>query len=254
MLKIGLVGYSGRMGQLIFREIAQKEEMQLISIYTKKSQHSSCVDEALVTSDWQEFLEPCDMVIDFSSPQGTSQLLRAVAKNPKPLVIGTTGLSEETHVLMQELSQTIPIVYATNTSQGVALLNRLVFIASEVLRDADIEIVEMHHHHKKDAPSGTAMTLAQYCANARGLDLEKVRVSGRDGNVGERSKDEIGVMSLRGGDIVGKHTVGFYCDGEYLEITHNATNRKTFALGALRAAQWIVSKQSGLYSMKDVLR
>jgi 4-hydroxy-tetrahydrodipicolinate reductase len=138
-------------------------------------------------------------------------------------------------------------------SLGIAVLNKLAYLASEALSDFDIEIVEMHHRYKKDAPSGTALTLGENVASARGLILDEVRVSGRNGNIGERSKDEIAIMALRGGDIVGRHTVGFYNDGEFIELNHTATSRDTFAKGAIRAAKWIVGKEPKLYSINDCL-
>jgi 4-hydroxy-tetrahydrodipicolinate reductase len=147
----------------------------------------------------------------------------------------------------------MPVLYATNMSLGVALLNKLVYQASAALEGFDIEIVEMHHRHKKDAPSGTALTLAQSAAKARELNLDNVRVSGRDGNIGERGKDEIAVMALRGGDIVGRHTVGFYNDGEFIELNHTATSRNTFSKGAIKAASWIINQEKGLYSISDCL-
>ena len=147
----------------------------------------------------------------------------------------------------------MPVLQATNMSLGVAVLNRLAAIASKALSDFDIEIVEMHHRRKVDAPSGTALTLASSVAKARNQDLDKVRVSGRDGAVGARSKDEIAVMSLRGGDIVGRHTVGFYNDGEFIELNHTATSRATFAKGAIKAALWLANKQPGRYSIDDSL-
>jgi len=147
----------------------------------------------------------------------------------------------------------MPILYATNMSLGVAILNKLAYLASKALRDFDIEIVEMHHRYKKDAPSGTALTLAEAAANARDLEVDKVRVSGRDGNIGERSKDEIAVMALRGGDIVGEHTIGFYNDGEFLRINHTATSRSTFAKGAIKAAKWLANKEPKLYNITDCL-
>jgi 4-hydroxy-tetrahydrodipicolinate reductase len=155
--------------------------------------------------------------------------------------------------LLQEASKYMPILYATNMSLGVAILNKLAHTAAGALADFDAEIVEQHHRYKKDAPSGTALTLAEHVADARGLDLDNVRVSGRDGIIGERTKDEIAVMSLRGGDIVGRHTVGFYNDGEYIEINHTATSRDTFAKGAIKAAKWIVNQENGLYNITDCL-
>ncbi len=147
----------------------------------------------------------------------------------------------------------MPILYATNMSLGVALLNNLVAIASKALKNFDIEIVEMHHRNKRDAPSGTALTLAQSVAKARDLNLDNVRISGREGNIGARTRDEISVMSLRGGDIVGKHTVGFYNDGEFIELNHTATSRDTFASGAIRAGEWLHNQANGLYDIKDCL-
>lgn len=240
------------MGGLIAHTISSQEGMILSSCYVRDKNIS--LEGAYVGSQWEDFLNHCEVVIDFSNYQATSQLLQVAKNNPKPMVIGTTGLDKQTHQEMKELSKLVPIVYATNTSRGIVLLNRIASLVAGSLKDADIEIVEIHHHHKKDAPSGTAMTLAESCALARGVDLDKVRVSGRDGNLGERKRDEIAVMSLRGGDIVGRHTVGFYCNGEYLELTHQATSRETFALGAIEAAKWIVDQKNGLYHMKDVLK
>lgn len=251
MLRVGLVGFSGRMGELIVKNIKQESELILSCVFTHQSSYS---EEVLSTNDWNTFLQNCDCVIDFSNHAGTLQLLKALLSTPKPSVIGTTGLQEEHKNLLNEVGMLAPIVYATNTSQGIALLNQLAFLVSQKLLDADIEISEFHHNQKKDSPSGTAMTLAEFCAKGRGWDLESVRVSGRDGEIGERKKEEIGVMSFRGGDIVGKHTVGFYCDGEYLELTHNATSRNTFAKGAIRALKWVVNQHRGLYSMQDVLK
>jgi len=138
-------------------------------------------------------------------------------------------------------------------SLGVAVLNKLVSLASKTLRDFDCEIVEQHHKHKVDSPSGTALTLAEHAASARELELNNVRVSGRDGVIGARTKNEIGVMSLRGGDIVGRHTVGFYNDGEFLELNHTATSRNTFSKGAIKAAMWLSTQENGLYSINDCL-
>jgi len=180
-------------------------------------------------------------------------LLEEAIKTPKPLVIGTTGLNAHQLNLIKEASEIMPVLYATNMSLGVALLNKLVHQASAALEGFDIEIVEMHHRHKKDAPSGTALTLAESAAKGRNLNLDDVRVSGRDGNIGERSKDEIAVMALRGGDIVGRHTVGFYNDGEFIELNHTATSRNTFSKGALRAGKWLAEQKPGLYTISDCL-
>jgi 4-hydroxy-tetrahydrodipicolinate reductase len=162
-------------------------------------------------------------------------------------------LNESQKALLKEASEKMPILYATNMSAGVALLKKLVRMAAEKLPDFDIEIVEQHHRYKKDAPSGTALTLAEYAAKGRGLDLDKVRVRCRDGITGERSKEEIGVFAVRGGDVVGRHTVGFYNDGEFIELNHTATSRETFSKGAVRAVKWLVNQPEGLYDISDCL-
>lgn len=251
MIKVGLIGRSGRMGGLIAEVISKQEEMILSSFYTRRQNRSD--DVAYQGEDWKSFLNLCDVVIDFSNHQLTQHLLLAIKDHPKPLVIGTTGLDQQTFEELKHISNIVPIVYATNTSRGIVLLNQIASFVSRALKDADIEIVETHHRYKKDSPSGTAMTLAEHCAKARGLDLNNVFLFGRHGNIQERGKNQIGVMSLRGGDIVGKHTIGFYCDGEYLELTHHATSRETFAIGAVQAARWVMLQKNGLYGMHDVL-
>ena len=253
MIRVGVFGASGRVGKLILDDLKETSDMVLSSVYARKELDLLLDKDVLVTSDMDAFLNNCDVVIDFSLPEACEILLESAIKTPKPLVIGTTGLNTHQLNLLKEASELMPVLYATNMSLGVALLNKLVYQASAALEGFDIEIVEMHHKHKKDAPSGTALTLSQSAANGRGLDIDKVRVSGRDGNIGERSKDEIAVMALRGGDIVGRHTVGFYNDGEFIELNHTATSRNTFSKGALRAAKWLHDKKSGLYSISDCL-
>ncbi len=253
MVKVGVFGANGRVGKLILEDLKTTEDISLSSVYVRKSLDFNVDPSVLVSSDINAFLNACDIVIDFSLPEACEALLEAALKNPKPLVIGTTGLSPHQANLLKQASEKMPVLYATNMSLGVALLNKLVYQASAALDGFDIEIVEMHHKHKKDSPSGTALTLSESAAAGRGLDLDKVRVSGRDGDIGERSKDEIGVMALRGGDIVGRHTVGFYNDGEFIELNHTATSRNTFSKGAIRAASWLVDKEVGLYSISDCL-
>jgi len=253
MIKIGVFGASGRVGKLLLEDIKITSDISVSTVYVRNNLDFSIDPSILVTSDMKSFLNACDAVIDFSLPDACENLLEQAIKTPKPLVIGTTGLNTHQLNLLKDASEIMPILYATNMSLGVALLNKLVFQASAALEGFDIEIVEMHHKHKKDAPSGTALTLSQSAAAGRNLDIDKVRVSGRDGNIGERTKDEIAVMALRGGDIVGRHTVGFYNDGEFLELNHTATSRNTFSKGAIRAAQWLVSKEIGLYNISDCL-
>ena len=252
MLKVGIYGASGRVGKLLCELVSENPAMELASIYFKGE--SELTSSPLFRGDVASFLASCDVAIDFTSPEGTEELLEAAEKHPTALVIGTTGLSSHQQNLLKDASASMPILYATNMSLGVALLNSLVETASAKLREFDIEIVEMHHRHKKDAPSGTALTLAESAARGRDLDLDAVRISGRDGNIGARTKDEIAVMALRGGDIVGEHTVGFYNDGEFLRLSHTATSRDTFAKGAVKAAMWLSAQEkSGLYKIQDCL-
>ena len=253
MNKVGVFGASGRVGKLLLEDLKSIPDMSVSTVYVRDSLDFSIDPSILITTDLKSFLNACDVVIDFSLPEACESLLEAAIKTPKPLVIGTTGLSTHQLNLLKQASENMPILYATNMSLGVALLNKLVYQASAALEGFDIEIVEMHHRHKKDAPSGTALTLSESAAAGRGLDIEKVRVSGRDGNIGERSPDEIAVMALRGGDIVGRHTVGFYNDGEFIELNHTATSRNTFSKGAIRAGGWLVGKEDGLYSISDCL-
>ncbi|MDD5157498.1 4-hydroxy-tetrahydrodipicolinate reductase [Sulfurimonas sp.] len=253
MVRVGVFGVNGRVGRLLVDDLKKSENISLSSVYVRSSLDFSIDPSVLVTTEIKSFLNGCDIVIDFSLPEACEVLLEATIDTPKPLVIGTTGLNTHQLNLLKQASENMPVLYATNMSLGVALLNKLVYQASSALNGFDIEIVEMHHKHKKDAPSGTALTLAESAAKGRDLDLNKVRVSGRDGNIGERSRDEIAVMALRGGDIVGRHTVGFYNDGEFIELNHTATSRNTFSKGAIRAAQWLANKESGLYSISDCL-
>ena len=253
MIKAGIYGASGRVGRLLIDDIATTEGIEVVVIHVRKELNFPLADGISVTNDVTSFLEKCDLVIDFSLPEAAQLLFEAALKNPKPIVSGTTGLDTHQLNLLKTTSEQMPVLHATNMSLGVAMLSKLVNLAAKKLDGFDIEVVEMHHRHKKDAPSGTALTLAESAAAGRGLDLDRVRVSGRNGNIGERTEDEIAVMALRGGDIVGRHTVGFYNDGEFIELNHTATSRNTFSKGAIRAAQWLVTKESGLYSIADCL-
>jgi len=253
MIKVGIYGASGRVGRLLIDDIAVTEGIEVSVIHIRKTLNFPLADGISVTNEVNTFLENCDIVIDFSLPEAAQQLFEAALKNPKPIVSGTTGFDTHQLNLLKTVSEQMPVLHATNMSLGVAMLSKLVNLAAKKLEGFDIEVVEMHHRHKKDAPSGTALTLAESAAAGRGLDLDRVRVSGRNGNIGERSEDEIAVMALRGGDIVGRHTVGFYNDGEFIELNHTATSRNTFSKGAIRAAQWLITKESGLYSIADCL-
>ena len=251
-MKYGIVGATGRVGQILVNIIKNSDDC-LGAVMFEGKQTIEFEPETVITNDAKTLLENCDVVIDFSAPVATQKLLEAAIETPKPLVIATTGLNDHQKNLMVEVSQKTPVLYASNMSLGVAILNKLVSMVSEKLKDFDIEIVEQHHHFKVDAPSGTALTLAESCAKARGLNLKEVMVTGRSGHVGARTKNEIGVFALRGGDVVGRHTVGFYNEGEFLELNHTATSRETFARGAIKVSKWIVNQKEGLYSINDAL-
>ncbi len=253
MAKVGIVGSTGRMGEHLIKNVLENEVLELSVLHVFDELKVDVPSDVLVTNSMKAVLENCDVVIDFSAPVATQELCEEALKNPTALVIATTGFTEHQQNLLTEASKEMPVLYASNMSAGIALLKQLVEQVAATLVDFDIEIVEQHHRHKVDAPSGTALTLGEFAAKGRGLDLDDVRVSGRDGQIGARSKDEIAVMALRGGDIVGRHTVGFYNDGEFLELNHTATSRETFSKGAIRAATWIVNQKSGLYSINDCL-
>ncbi len=253
MIHVGIHGSTGRVGRLLIDNLIKDKEAKPYVLHAIEEFSFTPPKDAVVTDDVLTLLQQSDVVIDFTISIGTETLLENALKHPTPLVIGTTGLNEHQHNLLKEAANNMPILYSTNMSLGVAVLNRLVELASKSLSDFDIEIVEQHHRYKKDAPSGTALTLGEHAARGRGLNLDDVRISGRNGLIGERSKDEIAIMALRGGDIVGRHTVGFYNDGEFIEMNHTATSRDTFAKGAIKAAKWIINQPNGLYTISDCL-
>ncbi len=195
------------------------------------------------------------MLIDFTRPEASMQYLAMCLQKSVKLVIGTTGFSAEEKQAIENASKKIGIVFAPNMSVGVTLLINLVQAAAKVLNTGyDIEVIEAHHRHKVDAPSGTALRLGQAAADALGRDLETCAVYGREGVTGERDENTIGFATVRGGDVVGDHTVLFAGIGERVELTHKASSRATFALGALRAGKFLADKQTGLFDMQDVLR
>ena len=235
-----LNGSRGRMGQAIAAAAAEAGVTLCASLDA---------DDAVA-----DHIDACDVIIDFSSHRATEALLELALAHKKPIVIGTTGHSVEEKTRLLGLAQQVPCVWAGNFSIGVNLLFALTRRASAILgSDYDIEVVEMHHRLKKDAPSGTAKSLAEILADVRKQQLSKVARHGREGIVGERTSEEIGVHSIRGGDVVGDHTVIFANNGERVELTHKASSRDTFANGALRAAAWVVKQKPGVYDMQDVL-
>jgi len=241
MTKIIITGSKGRMGQALIGCAAKIPELQIVGEIDKDENLGGIIDK-------------CDAVIDFSFHKATADIAALCGQHKKALVIGTTGHSDEEQGKIKELKSKIPIVWSSNYSTGVNTLFWLTRKAAEILGPAfDLEIIEMHHRLKKDAPSGTAKSLAEILAEARKQQLEKAARHGRVGIVGERTSAEIGIHSVRGGDVVGDHTVIFANTGERLELTHKASSRDTFANGALRAAQWVVKQKPGIYDMQDVL-
>jgi len=207
-----------------------------------------------VTSDVEQFLSNVEVVIDFSIPSATAKLLPICAGQHIPMVIGTTGLDPETRAALERAAERVPIVFAPNYSQGVNALYFLAARATKLLGPAfDAEIVEIHHKRKVDSPSGTAVRLGEVVATAKRLDPARAVTHGRSGHVGARPLEEVGVMALRGGDVVGEHTLYLVGEGERIELTHRATDRSIFARGAVRAAHWIVGRPAGLYDMADVM-
>jgi 4-hydroxy-tetrahydrodipicolinate reductase len=207
-----------------------------------------------LTSDTQSAFAGADIVIDFTTPEATLSHLDQLKGTDKRIVIGTTGLTEAEKEQLAVAADATPVVFAPNMSVGVNVtLNLLRTAAAALGDDYDVEIIETHHRHKKDAPSGTALRMGEVVADALGRDLKECAVYGREGFTGERTRREIGFETVRAGDVVGDHTVMFATEGERIEITHKASSRMTFAKGAMRAALWLDGKAAGLYDMQDVL-
>jgi 4-hydroxy-tetrahydrodipicolinate reductase len=241
MTKIIITGAKGRMGKTLLACAPQHPQLQVVGQ----------IDQG---DDLRAVIALGDVVIDFSSHNATPGLVRLCAEHKKAMVIGTTGHSDKDRADFSAFSAQIPMVLSSNFSTGVNALFWLTRKAAEILGPGfDLEIVEMHHRLKRDAPSGTAKTLAEILAQVRQQQLDRVVRHGRSGIVGERTNAEIGVHSVRGGDVVGEHTVMFVGPGERVELTHKASSRETLANGAFRAAEWVVQQGPGLYDMQDVL-
>lgn len=264
MTRIGIHGVAGRMGRAVVAVALEDGAVSVTSAIEREgSPHLGADVGALagreplgveVVSDVASALAGCEVVIDFTSPEATARLAAACAEAGRPAVIGTTGLDGAANAAIAKLAERAPVVVAPNMSAGVTLLFHLAARAAEALGPGfDAEIVEMHHRRKVDAPSGTAVRLGEVVARAKGLDPKKHIVHGRSGQVGARPDAEIGIMTLRGGDVVGEHTVVLAGPGERLELTHRATDRAIFARGAVRAARWVVTQPAGRYDMAAVL-
>lgn len=264
MIKLTVCGAAGRMGSRIIALSKEYEDLKVVGAVEASGNPKIGVDAGLVagvgnldvpiTDDLEKVISDTDIVINFTNPEATLEHLAVVKKHKKSIVIGTTGFSNDQVKIIQESAKEIPIVFSPNMSIGVNLLFKILADVARVLGDDyDIEIVEAHHRMKKDAPSGTAIKMAKVIAEALGRNLDEVAVYARKGIIGERTKKEIGIQTVRAGDIVGEHTVLFGGLGERIEITHKASSRDTFARGALKAAKWLYGKSAGLYDMGDVL-
>lgn len=263
MLNIAIAGSSGRMGRALLEAVAQSPDMRVHaaleragSLYLGKDSGEliGAPNGVLIREDADSALQGCDVLIDFTRPDASLRHLELCRAHGVKMVIGTTGFTAEEKEKIVAASRACGIVFAPNMSVGVNLLFKLLDTAARVLSEGyDIEVLEAHHRHKVDAPSGTALRLGEVVAHALGRDLAECAVYGREGVTGERSPSTIGFATVRGGDIVGDHTVLFAGIGERVEITHKASSRATFALGALRAARFLAGRDAGLYDMQDVL-
>ncbi len=256
-LKIVIAGCTGRMGKVLLDCVAQADDLVLHAALEHAGSAmlgNTVVAGVKISADIDAALKGADVLIDFTRPEGTMQHLELCRKHKVNMVVGTTGLNAQQKAALGAGAQDIGIMFAPNMSVGVNLLFKLLETASRVLdKGYDIEIIEAHHRHKVDAPSGTALGLGEVIAKTLGRDLEKCAVYGREGVTGERDPSTIGFATVRGGDIVGDHTVLFAGTGERIEITHKASSRATFAIGALRAARFLKANKAGMYDMQDVL-
>ncbi|MAB97633.1 4-hydroxy-tetrahydrodipicolinate reductase [Pseudomonas marincola] len=264
MQRIAVMGAAGRMGKTLIEAVQQAQGVTLSAAVDRPDSSLVGADvgelAALgkigvqLSGDLSSVLNDFDVLIDFTHPTVTLKNLEICRQAGKAMVIGTTGFSVEEKQLLSDAGKQIPIVFAANFSVGVNLCLKLLDTAARVLGDdVDIEIIEAHHRHKVDAPSGTAVRMGEVVANALGRDLQKVAVYGREGQTGARERETIGFATVRAGDVVGDHTVLFAADGERVEITHKASSRMTFAKGAVRAASWLQGQPAKLYDMQDVL-
>lgn len=262
-LKVVIAGCTGRMGQALLAGVFADDELVLHGALDSPSSVSLDRDagEMLgkntgikITANIEEVIQGADVLIDFTRPEAGMIYLAACKQAGVKYVIGTTGFTEEQKLKINETAKEIALVFAPNMSVGVTLLINLVEQAARILKDDfDIEVVEMHHKHKIDAPSGTALRLGEAAALGIGQSLKDCAIYSREGNTGEREAGKIGFATLRGGDVVGDHTVVFAGTGERVELTHKASSRATFALGALRAAKFLKNKKQGFFDMRDVL-
>jgi 4-hydroxy-tetrahydrodipicolinate reductase len=264
MLRVAVPGAAGKMGRAVVRVLAETEGAKLVAAVEREGHPALGLDAGVVAglapngipiaSSLDEALGAAEVVIDFTAPAATVETARRAAARGVRLVAGTTGIDEIQRRALAEAAAQVAIVLSPNFSVGVNVVLRLLEVAARGLGEGyDVEIVEAHHRQKRDAPSGTALRMAEVLAGALGRDLDEVARHGRSGDVGARAAEEIGILAVRGGDVVGDHTAHFLGLGERVEITHRASSRETFARGAVRAAQWVAGRGPGLYDMQDVL-
>ena len=266
MIRVAVTGAAGRMGKTIIEALQQADGVELSAAIVEPASSLIGADAGelagvgklgvKLAGSLDEVVADFDLLIDFTAPEVTLQNLAFCAANGKKMVIGTTGLNDGQKDELKQAAEITALVFAPNMSVGVNLCFKLLEVAAKALGDDggyDIEVIEAHHRHKVDAPSGTALRMGEVVADALGRDLNTCAVYGRQGQTGARPEKEIGFETIRAGDVVGDHTVLFATEGERIEITHKASSRMTFAKGAVRAAGWLVDKQSGLYDMQDVL-
>lgn len=263
-IKVGVIGAGGRMGRMLIEAVKDNSKTTLNAAIERQGSSLVGADagevaaigrlDVQIVDDLETVINDIDVLIDFSLPDATEQNMQICAAHNVAMVIGTTGFNEQQEQVLAKASEQIAIVYAGNYSTGVNLSLKLLGMAAKAFgKDADVEIIEAHHKHKIDAPSGTAYMMAEAVAEARGQNLKDVAIYGREGQTGERGAGTIGIHAIRGGEIVGDHTVMFIADGEVVEITHRARARMTFAAGAVRAATWVIEQEVGQYNMQDVL-
>lgn len=262
-MKIAIVGASGRMGRMLIESVLQDGGMELVSVIDQPGTSAIGRDAGelvgmpcgvQVTTDAEAGIAKADCLIDFTRPEGTLEHLAICCRHKVAIVIGTTGFDAQGKQTIAETAREIPVVFAPNMSVGVNVVFKLLDTASRILAEGyDIEIVEAHHKHKIDAPSGTALRMGEVIAQALGRDLKACAVFGREGVTGERDPSTIGFATVRGGDIVGDHNVMYCGVGERVEISHKAGSRMPYALGSLRAARFLTGRKTGLFDMQDVL-
>jgi len=253
---IVILGAKGRMGTMLINRALADDELNFVGACERKGNAKGIDYEGCTASDCLDELLPSvpgAVIIDFTAPEASVENAKIAAKHGNPLVVGTTGLNKDQVAALEVSAKDVPIFFAPNMSVGINMLLKVLPDLVRALGPAyDLEVVETHHRMKKDSPSGTALKLAQCLAEARGWEYDDVKKHCRDGIIGERPDKEIGVQTLRGGDVVGEHTIYFFGPGERIEVTHRAHSRETFAAGALRAAKWLAGKKPGkLYGMAD---